>query len=60
MKVRMWIAKLREGEKGKIDTVISGNVFVIWDLVLACFHQQVIANTFVSAVKYDLWSHVAS
>lgn len=40
--------------------IIPGNIFVTWDLILAYFHQQVTANTFVSAVKYDLWSHVAS
>lgn len=40
--------------------VIPGNIFVIWDLILDCFHQHVTANTFLSAVKYDLWPHVAS
>lgn len=40
--------------------VKPGESFVIWDLILVCFHQHVTANTFVSAVKYDLWFHVAS
>lgn len=39
---------------------IPGNICVIWYLILVCFHQHVTADTFVSAVKYDLWSHVAS
>lgn len=40
--------------------VKPGKLFVIWDWILVCFHQHVTDNTFVSAVKSDLWSHVAS
>lgn len=38
--------------------VIPGNNLVIWDLILARSNQQVTANAFVPAVKYDLGPHV--